>query len=166
MVRPLYFWFTAKAEPVLYDFCTDFLACRRAAGLPAIDVADAVSWIKDKGLGWSDAVTIKVTRAMLAALRDFGVLEGRAHKRIASQAIPPATFAFISFCMHLHGVPARDLLGHADWRLFTMNAADVEHLFFECHQMKFLEYHAAGSTISLRFPASTAEEYAHVVLGR
>ena len=29
MVRPLYFWITALAEPLLYDFCVEYLARRR-----------------------------------------------------------------------------------------------------------------------------------------
>ena len=47
-----------------------------------------------------------------------------------------------------------------------LTPADVEHLLLESHQQRLLEYHAAGSVITLSFPVSTAEEYAHVVLGR
>jgi hypothetical protein len=165
-VRPIYFWLTALAEPLIADLCTEFLCGRRASGLLAVKVEDAVAWIESKNLGWSEIVHIKVARALLAALRDFGVLEGRAHKRLVSQSLSPQSFAWLAFCFHLNGRTGRNLLAHPDWRLFTMSAADVEHLLFECHQMRLLEYHAAGSIISLAFPASTPEEYAHVVLGR
>ena len=122
--------------------------------------------IESKKTGWSEVVNLKVARALLAALRDFGVLEGKMHKRLANQSLSPQSFAWLAFCLHLSGRTGRNLLEHPDWHLFTMSPGDVEHLFFECHQMRLLEYHAAGSTILLSFPASTPEEYAHVVLGR
>lgn len=165
-VRPIYFWMTALAEPLLYDFCCEYLMERRARGLRSIDVREAAAWVGNKGDQWSETVTIKVTRALLAALRDFGVLEGKARKQISSPQVPLPAFAYLTFCLHSRGVAIRNLLCHPDWRLFMLGPSDVEHLLFEAHQQRLLEYHAAGSVLSLSFPVSTAEEYAHVVLGR
>jgi hypothetical protein len=167
LLRPLYFWFTALAEPLVYDFCCEYLARLRAQGIQNIDVPDAVHWVGTKGIGWSDVVTLKTTRALLAALRDFGVLEGQAKKRIAPPHLPLRPFAYIAFCVtRILGVPARQLLEHPDWRLFMLRPTDVEHLLLAAHQEGLLEYHAAGSLVSLSFPASTTEEYARVVSGR
>lgn len=167
MVRPIYYWLTALAEPIMYDFCCEYLAAQRAKGVLAIDVREAAAWIGARGNDWSETVTIKVTRALLAALRDFGVLEGKAKKRIASQHLALPSFAYITFCLHNElGVAVRNLLVHADWNLFMLTPADVEQLLFEAHQQRLLEYHAAGSVLNLSFPASTAKEYASVVLGR
>jgi hypothetical protein len=166
VVRPLYFWFTALAEPLMHDFCTEFLASRRLSGLRSIEIADAVSWLDSKRCGWSDTVTVKVMRAILAALRDFSVLEGKARKQISAQRIPPQPFAYIAFCLHQAGNNSRNILNHSDWRLFMLDSADTEHYLLECHQLRLLNYHAAGSTVSISFPASTAEEYANVVLGK
>jgi hypothetical protein len=166
VVRPIYFWLTALAEPLMYDFCTQYLSSRRVLGLHAINVNEAAGWIQARGCGWSEVVTIKVTRALLAALRDFGVLEGKARKHLASPPLPPPSFAYITFCLHQSGVAVRNMLAHPDWKLFMLTPGDVEHLLLESHQQRLLEYQAAGSVVSLSFPVSTAEEYAHVVLGR
>ena len=166
IVRPIYFWLTAQAEPLLYDFCTQYLPSRRMSGLHAIDVNEAAAWIQARGCGWSEVVTIKVTRALLAALRDFGVLEGRARKHLASPQLPIPSFAYITFCLNQSGVAVRSLLAHSDWKLFLQTPGDVEHLLLESHQQRLLDYQAAGSVVNLSFPVSTAEEYAHVVLGR
>lgn len=165
-VRPIYYWLTMLAEPLAYDFCCEFLADKRSKGLPVIDVNEAAAWVGHKGDNWSENVTIKVTRALLAALRDFGLLEGRVRKRLASPPLPLPSFAYIAFCLHQTGVAVRHFLGHADWKLFLLEPGDVEHLLLEAHQQRLLEYHAAGSVLNLSFPVSTAEEYAHVVLGR
>ncbi len=166
IVRPIYFWLTALAEPLVYDFCCEVLATKRASGLCRIDVNEAAAWVASKGTNWSENVNIKVTRGMLAALRDFGILEGRVNKHLAYPAMPLPSFAWLAFCLQNSGVAARNLLSHPDWRLFALPSATVEHLLFEAHQQRLLEYHAAGSVLSLSFPTSTAEEYAHVVLGR
>lgn len=166
IVLPIYFWLTALAEPLMYDFCTQYLSARRAEGLLAINVNEVAAWIEAKGCGWSPAVTIKVTRALLAALRDFGLLEGKGRKYLASPPRPLSSFAYLTFCLYQSAVAARNILTHPDWKLFMLTPVDVEHLLLESHQQRFLEYHAAGSVVSLSFPVSTAEEYAHVVLGR
>lgn len=166
MVRSIYFWLTALAEPLMYDFCGENLAVRRAAGFRRIDTREAAGWVATKGDNWSEVVTIKVTRALLAALRDFGVLEGQVRKQLATPALPLPSFAYIAFCLRQSGVAARHMLTHMDWRLFLLGPGDVEHLLLEAHQQGLLEYHAAGSVLSLSFPVTTAEEYAVVVLGR
>jgi BrxA len=166
IVRPIYFWLTALGEPLMYDLCTQYLSSRRVQGLLAINVNEAAAWIEARGCGWSEVVTIKVTRALLAALRDFGLLEGKARKHLASPPLPLPSFAYLSFCLYQSGVAVRNMLTHPDWKLFMLTPADVEHFLLESHQQRFLEYHAAGSVVSLSFPVSTAEEYAHVVLGR
>lgn len=166
IVRPIYFWLTALAEPLIYDVCTQYLTERRLKGLLAVDVNEVAAWIQEKGCGWSDVVTIKVTRAVLAALRDFGLLEGKVRKHLTSLRLPLPSFAYITFCLYRSSVAVRNILTHPDWKLFMLAPADVERLLLESHQQRLLEYHAAGSVISLSFPVSTAEEYAHVVLGR
>ncbi len=166
ITRPIYFWLTALAEPLLYDFCAEYLQKLRSDGLRGIDVQQAAAWVHSRGCDWSETVTIKVTRAMLAALRDFGVLQGRARKQLSSPSLPLATFAYISFCLHESGVAARNLLSHSDWKLFMLCPGDVEHMLLDCHQQHWLEYQAAGSVIGLSFPAGSAEEYARVVFGR
>ncbi len=145
MVRPLYFWLTALAEPLIYDFCREFLTAKRARGLFLIDVTEAAEWVAAKGNNWSDNVNIKVTRALLAALRDFGALEGRVNKRLATPSLPVSSFAWIAFCLHHNGAAVRDFLIHPDWALFLLTAADVEHLLLEAHQQGLLEYYAARS---------------------
>lgn len=166
IVRPIYFWLTALAEPLMYDFCTQYLSSRLKQGLLAINVNEAVAWVQAKACDWSEVVTIKVTRALLAALRDFGLLEGKARKHLVSPPLPLPSFAYIAFCRYQSGVAIRNILTQPDWKLFMLTPADVEHLLLESHQQRLLEYHAAGSVVSLSFPVSTAEEYAHVVLGR
>jgi len=59
-------------------------------------------------------VATKVARGLLAALRDFGILEGRAQKRLASLALPVSACAYLAFCFRNAGAAGRSLVTHPD----------------------------------------------------
>ena len=166
LVRPVYYWISAKAEPLLGDFCREFILPRQALVRGGIGTEEVLTWLAGKGCPWSEAATIRVARGLLAALRDFGILEGRARKRLANLALPVPAFAYLAFCLRRQGAASRSLLAHEDWQLQLLTPGDVEHLFLMAHQEKLLEYHAAGSTVSVNFPTDSLEEYAHVVAQR
>ena len=166
ILRPIYYWFTARSEPLLSDFVTEYLVPGRAAGLRAVGVPEFISWLATKNMGWSEIVAIKSGRALLAALRDFGVLDGKAKKTLVRPPLPLGAFSFIAFTLSRLGVAGRDMLAHPDWTLFMLTPSDVEHLFLEAHQQRLLQYHAAGTLVNLDFPAGNVEEYARVVVGK
>lgn len=162
-LRPIYYWVTARAEPLLSDFVTEYLVPMRTTGLRAVGVPDFIAWLATKNLGWSEIVAVKSGRALLAALRDFGVLEGKAKKTLVRPPLPLGAFSFIAFCLTRLNVSGRDMLEHPDWTLFMLTPSDVEHLFLEAHQQRLLGYHAAGTLVNLEFPSAGVEEYARVV---
>jgi len=166
IVRPVYYWISARAEPLIFDFTTEYLLPRLNSARAGVGVQDVLGWLSLKGCNWSPTSAIKVARGLLAALRDFGILEGGSKKRLASRRLPNEAFAYLAFCFNALGAAGRHLVFHPDWQLFLLQTPEVEHEFLEAHQRRLLEYHAAGSTISISFPCSTLEEYARVVVGR
>jgi hypothetical protein len=169
VVRPLYYWITARAESALYGFVTDLIWARARSGQSAIRIEEAIAWLNHRlrlaGKAWTPTVTKKVARGMMAALRDFGILEGAVRKRIAAVNLCPEAFALIAFCLHDMGATGRDLVRHPDWRLFLLAEAEAERLLMECHQHGWLKFEAAGDLRRTEFPSATFKEYAHVVLG-
>jgi Putative inner membrane protein (DUF1819) len=166
MVRPVYYWISAKAEPMLSDFCREYILPRAAIVRAGIGTEEVVSWLHSKSCPWSLTVAKKVARGLLAALRDFGILEGRAKKRLGSFTLPVAAFAYLALCLRATGAVSHLLVRHPDWEIFLLRPADVEHFFLLAHQDRLLEYHAAGSTVSINFPTESLNEYAHVVAQR
>ncbi|MCI0698479.1 DUF1819 family protein [candidate division KSB1 bacterium] len=171
-IRPLHYFAAARAEPLIADFVCEFLMPRQRSGKLEITIADAIGFIKENaiekfgGARWSEAVQTKVTQGLLAALRDFGILAGRANKRIAPFYLPTTAFSFIAFLLHLKQPSGDRLLADPEWQLFFLSPALVERMFFEAHQERFLEYHAAGRIIRIEFPAKTMEEYAYALTQR
>jgi hypothetical protein len=164
LVRPVYYWISAKSESLIQDFCTEFLFSRVKTLRTEVRVDDVLVWLRAKKCPWSPTVATKVARGLLAAFRDFGILEGKAEKHLSTARLQVPAFAFIAFCLNGMGALGRDLLFHPDWRLFFLDVSDVEHYFLECHQYELIEYHAAGSTVSIAFPYQTVEEYARAVV--
>ena len=115
---------------------------------------------------WSPYVVERVARGLLATLRDFGVLEGAANKRLASIYLSFEAFAFVALYLKRQQASGKRLISHPDWNLFFLVPQAVEHYFVEAHQRHLLEYHAAGSVIRISFPTYSIEEYAHVVAQR
>jgi len=166
--RILYFH-AAKADRLLYDVVTEVIGPMISRGLNDISVDEiqktVARWVNEGKTNstWSEYTTCRVTQGLMSALRDFGVLHGAVHKRIAPTYVPVTAVAYIMFHLKEHHPSGAKLVEHPDWRLFFLHREGVERLLFEAHQRGLLEYHAAGSVTRLSFPATTLEEYAHVL---
>jgi hypothetical protein len=169
IIKPFYYWITARSECALYGFVNDVVYARSRSIERDIRVDEAISWLYHQltlaGKTWTPTVVKKVARGMMAALRDFGILEGATRKRVASVHLPPEAFTLIAFCLHNMGITGRDLVKHPDWRLFLLGESGVEHLFLESHQHGWLNYESAGNLWRTEFSHSSFEDYAHAVIG-
>lgn len=65
-MRPIYYWITAKAEPLLGDFCREFILPRQAIVRAGIGTEEVLNWFHDKQCPWSPTVATKVARGLLA----------------------------------------------------------------------------------------------------
>lgn len=168
VLRPIYYWITARSEGLLYDYVTQELSQIARAGDGSIRIEETTVWIRNRldevGRAWSPTVTLKVARGLLAALRDFGILDGRVRKRIAPIHLTLQSFSYIAFCLSFLGNSGAALLNHPDWGLFLLTAMTVESLFLQAHQHGYVEFHSAGGIVRTNFPVSTHEEYADVLL--
>lgn len=171
LVRILYFH-SARADPLIYDAVTEILLTMYERGLVDINVQDfqrsLAKWVAEgKTMGhWSEPTITRIAQGLLSALRDFGILQGAGHKKIAPSFLPTEAFAYIVYYLKQHQPSGAKLLELSDWKLFFLSREGVERLLFESHQRNLLEYHVAGSVTRLTFPAETLEEYVNVLTQR
>lgn len=168
VVRPIYYWITARSESLIYDYVAEELSARlNTAGNQNVRIDETISWLTGKlsqyQKRWSPTVKLKVARGLLAALRDFRILEGQQIKRIASVYLPLESFAYLAFVIHMSGPSGERLVNHRDWRLFLLHQNTVEQLFLEAHRQHLLSYHAAGGIVRVEFPADSLEGMVDVV---
>ena len=168
----LLYFHSARADQLLHDAVTEILLPMHSRGLVDINAQDfqrsLAKWVEEgKTTGhWSEPTITRISQGLLSALRDFGVLQGAVHKKIAPGYLPIESFAYIVFYLKQHQPSGAKLIELPDWKLFFLRREGVERFLFEAHQRELLEYHVAGSVTRLTFPAETLEEYANVLAQR
>jgi hypothetical protein len=170
IIRPVYYWITARNDRLLYEFVTKELIHVAASGDGSVRIEETTRWIsshmKEAGQKWTPTVTLKVGRGILAALRDFGILEGGSKKRVAPVHLPIEAFCYIAFWLGLLGHSGESLVRHSDWGLFLLGPRLVERLMLEAHQQNLLSFHSAGRIYRVDFPADDPGDYADVLFGK
>ena len=169
ILRPVYYWITARSDRLLYEFVTEELIHVARSGDGSLRIDETALWInshiKRAGQEWSPTVTLKVGRGILAALRDFGILEGRSKKRIAPVHLPIEAFCYIAFWLGRFGYGGGNLINHPDWGLFLLSPPIVERLMLEAHQLSLVSFHSAGRIYRVDFPTDDPGDYADALFG-
>lgn len=146
----LLLYHTALADDLLYDFITEHLLGLLTRGRVYMDTADGIQFINNltaQGLispPWSEQITMKTSRGLLAACRDFGLLEGQNRKQFAHPLLPYPVFLYVAYSLRDREVPSNQIISHRDWRLFLLEEDQVERQFLSAHQNGDLRYEAAG----------------------
>ena len=104
---------TTRADDLLAAFAEGPLWCWWREGRLAIDVDDALVWLRQLAVQgevpvWTDSVQTRTAQGLLSTLRDFGILKGvlRGQKKeIASPSLSPRGFAYVAWREHEHRVP-------------------------------------------------------------
>jgi hypothetical protein len=160
---------TSRAEPVLADFVEGTLFDRYAAGRAVITVADAEQWIRTLPVSgsahmWSEAVQTRVSRALLAALRDFGVLSGvpsGIRKEFGHPYPSVAGFTYVAWRLLEMGVTAASIEFSSVWRRWLLSPADVGALMTDLAQHGVILLNRAGSVTRIEWRAGTLVEAVH-----
>ena len=167
---PLLYFFSAQNDRTLRDVVVEVLHPRHLAGytdLPVEVVVRAIrNWVAEgkTTTRWGEETIARVAQGVMATLRDFGVLQGAVHKRLAPAYLPTSSFALIALWLQQRERAGHLVLGSDDWKLFFLSVEGVERFFVEAHQEHLLTYYAAGSVVRIEFPATTLAEYAYVLL--
>ena len=101
-----------------------------------------------------------IERWRVVLLWHFGLLKGRQHKQFASYHVPGDVFLYVVHAMREGHVNAGRIIDNPDWRMFLMQAADVERELPRLHQFRKLDYEVAGSLVQLSLPCTSSCEYA------
>lgn len=169
---PLLYFFTAQNDRTVRHMVVEAIYPRHQAGYTDLPIEVVIRTIRNWAAegktktAWNDETVERVARGITATLRDFGVLQGAVHKRIAPIYLPTPAFALIAFWLQGRDRSGDRVLHSDDWRLFFLPVDGVERFFLEAHQAHLLTYQAAGSVVRIEFPAASLTEYAHALLER
>jgi hypothetical protein len=130
--RSLCFLFTCRANTILADFVRQVYWARYSAGVSSVSKEDSLKFVASAvsegrtTSRWSEATIIRVSRYLLGACADFGLLGVmRAGARsIVSFRITPNVASVLAHDLHFKGLGDNALLHSPDWGLFGLGAED------------------------------------------
>lgn len=157
------YYHTMLSDAFIYDFTTHVVYDKYFAGTAYISSQDVYEFINAQPAShfnreWSDYLKKRLSRGVMATLRDFRILEGKKTKKIANYYLPIEAFIYISYLIGQQVKTGERIVDHSDWKLFLLNSTLVERLFLDAHQHGLLSYHAAGAIIRIEFPYKNSEE--------
>jgi len=168
VITSLMYYLTAKSDEFLYDYVIREIYERYDNGYLSVAASDVYDYIqripREKFNGqWSDYTQKRLSRGIMATLRDFGILEGKAHKKISNYYLPLEALLIIAFNLKSEVPSGEKILEHPDWKLFLLNTKLVERMFLEAHQQHYLNYQAAGAIIRIEFPFQNSGELVNAI---
>lgn len=113
---------------------------------------------------WSDGRRRKIARGLLAALRDFGRLEGAPkspNKEIAGPGISDGGFAYVAYRLHQGGESSRGLLTSPVWKRWLLDSPRIDQHMHRIAAQGLLYYARAGSSLRVDWRAESLMEVAH-----
>lgn len=169
-VDRILYYHAAKADALLHKFASDFVYKKKQAGEAVLLPDDARRYVvglaRSEKLSWTPYTALRIARGLLAALRDFRILNGAVRKRIAPVYLPLEAFLYVAFALHIENWSGEQLIHHDDWRLFLLTRGEVEALFLEAHRRKWLDYQVAGRLVRMEIRITSPEELVRAILGR
>lgn len=107
---------------------------------------------------WSQSTRTRVIHGLLSALRDFGILEGKAVKHIATPHISFGGFIYVVGRFRHLGLSAPELMTHPAWRWWLLDERQVRAHFLEADREGLLSFSEAGSTVRMDWLVNGLEE--------
>lgn len=163
--REACYYETSRDDALLAEFAEEQLFDFYSKGRTVVSIEEVRDWLADlaaqgRAPTWTDTVRTKVSRGILAALRDFGILEGGSIKRIATPRLTPLGFAYVAFREHEQGASSRALVESRVWRRWLLESDRVTELFSQAERLGVLRYLQAGTAIRIDWVSRSLEEVA------
>ena len=165
--REACFYETARDEQLLAAFAEGPIFDWYSDGRIGVTVDEAKAWLESLTRSgelpeWTDTVRTKVARGLLAALRDFGVLNGAVRKEFNAPGMSAKGFAYVAYREHQRGVSARALVESTIWRRWLLDARWVNDLLTQVDRRGLLHYARAGSAVRIDWRAVNLGEVVRV----
>jgi hypothetical protein len=107
---------------------------------------------------WSESTRTRVVHGALSALRDYGRLEGKAVKHIATPHISFGGFVYVLGRLRGQGLSAPETVAHPVWRWWLLDERQVRAQLLEADREGLLRFSEAGSTVRIDWLVDGLEE--------
>ena len=130
---------TARHDVLLYDIIQQVVVPHWSAGERELIRADIQRFLDNaqsvhpEVARWSYSTRERLSSHALAALRDFGLLQGKVSKQIVEPIVPPAVVLHLIRLLQAEGIPPEQVAQHPDWQLWLWDAARAQKAIDASH---------------------------------
>jgi hypothetical protein len=112
---------------------------------------------------WSESTLNRVASGLLGIAADFDLLQGKQVREFASYHLPDMALMYLLHAMDEEVSNPRQIVNAPDWKMYMMDAEEVEQELFRLHQYREIRYETAGSLAQLSLPYDSLVEYVESV---
>lgn len=151
------------SDHLTFDFVTQVLWERwqaRQVNIGPGDVhalLDRASETQPQIRQWTENTRLRLARHILAALRDFGVLEGTRRKTLVQPILPLRTAEHLLRILIEEGSRGAEILRDSAWQLFFLTEDNIAHVLAQLALEQRIRFERVGGTVVLETP----EEWSH-----
>jgi len=154
---------TARDEALLGAFAEGPCFGWYESGRSRVTIDDTTAWLGEQAAAgilpeWSPTVRTKVGRGLLAALRDFLILDGATIKRFVPPHLSLRGFAYVAFRLHEQGASSTKIATSLVWRHWLLGAERVDDLLRQAARAGILTYGSAGTAVRIDWHVGSVED--------
>ncbi|HEY6406124.1 MAG TPA: BrxA family protein [Ktedonobacteraceae bacterium] len=123
---------TARQDALLYNIIQQVVQPHWSAGEPGFIPAyiqhflDEAQSLHPEVANWSFSTRVRLSRHALAAMRDFGLLQGKVSKQIVEPIVPSVVVQHLIRLLQEEGIPPEQVSHHPDWQLWLWDTARAQ----------------------------------------
>ena len=144
---------------VVTDLVWGFWEIRKGS-IESHDVIDLMNRYSEENpeiLNWKDSTRRRLSRNLMAALRDFGLLSGKNRKYIQQPTISDET-VFHLLCIQLaEGLRGNQIIESRDWRMFLWDNNTVSHNLARLAMLNWIGFEKTGDTVMIELKRKPGE---------
>ena len=164
--KPILLWHLTRDEFLVRDFLINWLFPRFQEGVLRIRGEHLYPYLRElhgKGLTeapWKDTTLQRVASGLLRMAVDFELMKGTVVREFIPYHLPEDAFLYLLHAMTAVQPNAYAMVHSPEWRMFLMEAGDVERELFRLHQYRRVHYEVAGTLAQLTLPSASTAAFA------
>jgi hypothetical protein len=121
-----------RQDHLLYDFVQQVIVPHQERGEMRVLLSevqtffDASQEVHPEISRWSFETRLRLSRGVLATLRDCGLLKGEVNKYLGLPVIPNHAVHHLIRCLRAENIPEAQLASHPDWQLWLWSPAQAQ----------------------------------------
>ena len=167
----LLFLFTARQDPLVYDFTIREYWPGVRRGRNIIDTDFMLSFLSEAHYDgrldnqWSESVSVRIARCVLGLLRDVGFLREvtRGRREIVDYHMCDEGVAVLARELQESGVTDSSLCAHSDWGFFGMTESEALERLDGLGENRGVVVQRAGSVVHFTWTVNSIEELIDVL---